>query len=71
MRTYYTLCTLEDDGEFHQQWGDYDRKVVADELYDYSQGGAYSASQLKIVKSGDDQAAIDLAIAELNRRAKS
>lgn len=68
--SYYTLCTF-DDGVWHPQFGDYDHSVVEDERSEYYEGCGYSASRLKIVKSGVDQAAVDQAVAELNRRVKS
>jgi hypothetical protein len=63
MKTYFTLAVRE-DGRWAPQFGDYSRSVVAEELDDYLSRDV-RRGDLKVVRSGDTQASIDAAIAEL------
>lgn len=60
-RRYYTLTTFE-GGKWCAQFGDYERKVVAQEALDN-----YHGERLKIICTGDSQAQIDASIATLNQ----
>jgi hypothetical protein len=64
-RIYFTLAAREPDGVWAPQFGDYDRQCVAAELDDYAQHD-YRRKDLKVVKSFDDQASINKAMAALN-----
>jgi hypothetical protein len=64
MATYYTLAVRE-DGVWGAQFGDYDRETVVDEKIDYHDHG-YSARDLKIIRTGDNQVDIDARIAAMN-----
>ena len=64
MSTYYTLAVRE-NGIWGAQFGDYDREVVLDEKLDYQDQG-YSARDLKIIRTGDNQADIDARVAAMN-----
>ena len=64
MATYYTLAVRE-NGIWGAQFGDYDREVVLDEKLDYQDQG-YSARDLKIIRTGDNQADIDARVAAMN-----
>jgi hypothetical protein len=68
-RTYYSLVVWEDDA-WAQQFGDYSRKVVRDELEDYRYSLGYRRDQLRILATGDEQADIDAAVAQLNADAQ-
>lgn len=64
MRTYYTLATLDKaSGLYHPQFGDYDLETVQDEREEYKEKG----ERTKIVRSADDQASVNAAVALLNR----
>ena len=60
-RPYYTLAVKE-DGQWKPEFGDFDKEVVKDEMEDC----ADEWCDMKIIKSGVDQAAIDAEIAKLN-----
>lgn len=59
---YYTLAVRAKDGYYYPQFGDYKRNVVEDEQRD-----SYQGQKCWIVKSEDDQASLDAAIAQVNR----
>lgn len=67
-RKYYTLIAR--DGSpgcpWSPQFGDYDRKTVADELADYREQG-FKRSELRIIETSARQAEIDAAVSALNR----
>jgi len=63
-RKYFTLAVRE-AGQWSPQFGDYDRETVEAERDDYRDHG-HKVRDLRIVQSGDTQAAIDAAIAKLN-----
>lgn len=68
-RTYYSLC-LRDDGDlvWRLEFGDYDRDCVQAELEAYTEHD-YLKRNAKIIKSADDQASINAAVAALNAKA--
>lgn len=59
-KPYFTLV-VKRAGIWSAQFGDYDREVVSDEQYD-----CYDTEVTKIIRTADNQAAIDAKIAELN-----
>lgn len=59
-RNYYSLLVKE-DGRWTIQFGDYDRKVVQQEVAD-----EYSGVTTKIITTNPDQASIVAAVAALN-----
>jgi hypothetical protein len=61
---YFTLAQRI-DGRWTPQFGDYDRDCVESELTDFFENGV-RRKDLRIIKSGGTQVAIDAAIAELN-----
>lgn len=65
-RVYYTLV-LRDDGDrrWRPEFGDYDRSSVQAEMESYTEH-AYLKKNAKIITSGDKQAEIDAAVAQLN-----
>jgi hypothetical protein len=66
MPVYYMLCTLEEDGKWSPQWGDYSYAAVLVERQEAYQ--AYAMKDKKIVKcEGDTQADVDRAVARLNQ----
>jgi hypothetical protein len=65
MKAYYTLAVRR-DGRWEVDFGDYDRAVVESEREDTLSHFVYS-KDMKIVKSADDQASINLAVAKLNK----
>lgn len=71
MANYYTLFVYEWD---HQKWfnhfGDYDKETVADEMTDLNQGyQGIMMKHMRLVKTSDDQNAIDAALDKLNGKA--
>jgi len=65
---YHTLISRQ-DGQWAIEFGDYSRRTVQDELEDMV--GGYmdiKRSNLRIITTSDDQASIEAAVAELNRR---
>lgn len=65
-RQYYTLCTLE-DGIWGAHFGDYCEDSVHDERTFLIHDGV-PMKNTRILSTGDTQAAIESAVAELNRR---
>lgn len=65
MATYYTLAVRE-DGRWAPQFGDYDKDVVKDEMWDTYLDEGYSPKDLKILRTDEAQSAINAAIAQLN-----
>lgn len=67
-RKYFTLLTI--DGTpgcpWSIQFGDYDCPTVEDERDDYLDHG-WKRRELKIITTGDTQAEIEAAVAELNK----
>lgn len=64
-KVYYTLCLRDDgDGRWRPEFGDYDYNAVRAEKQCYV--GDYLMRNMAIIKSGDSQAEIDAAVAELN-----
>ena len=64
-RAYYTLA-IREEGRWAPQFGDYDKATVEQEAVDsYFE---HRALDRRIVKSADDRASIDAAIARLNRQ---
>lgn len=66
-RKYFTLAVLPnyEGAKWGPQFGDYDREVVAQELADTKEDWLLG-SKFKIIKTADDQAAINAAIDALN-----
>lgn len=64
-RQYHTLLLL-DRGIWCPEFGDYDQATVQAERDDYHQGGGYDLQHLRIITTGDSQAAITAAVAKLN-----
>ena len=67
-KKYYTLAVLPncEGRRWSQQFGDYDRAVVAQELRD-TRDDWPKGSKFLIISTDDGQAAIDTKINELNR----
>lgn len=65
-RRYYTLCTIESDGKWHPQFGDYDRETVLDEQAEYINAGWKRTYETHVIATGDSQEAINKRIAEMN-----
>lgn len=68
LQRYYTLAILT-DGQWHAEFGDYDREAVLDERECYTDDAhpdGVTSRNSKVVKSHDSQASIDAAIARLN-----
>ncbi|MQW73435.1 hypothetical protein GHK50_20930 [Sinorhizobium medicae] len=67
-RKYHTLVVI--DGTPGCRWspefGDYDLETVKDERDDYLDRG-WKRRELQIITTGDTQAEIDAAVAELNK----
>ncbi|PDT45336.1 hypothetical protein CO661_24030 [Sinorhizobium fredii] len=67
-RKYYTLVSI--DGSPGCKWaiefGDYNCTTVEDERDDFLDRG-WKRRELKIITTGDTQAEIDAAVAELNK----
>lgn len=63
---YYTLAEWL-GGKWHPQFGSYSRKECEQELqcYRYSTAGMLKRNHYRIVKSGDAQTDIDMALAKL------
>ena len=59
---YYSLLVRDEDNYYYPQFGDYKRNVVEDEQRD-----SYKGQKCRIIKSEDDQASLDAAIAQANR----
>jgi hypothetical protein len=64
-RQYHTLLLL-DRGTWRLEFGDYDKSTVEAERDDYHQGGGYELQDLRIITTGDTQAAINAAVAKFN-----
>ena len=65
---YFTLLSRDpSDGIWAIEFGDYNRGCVVAELEDYLDHD-YRRADLRIIQTGDDQASIDEAVANLNRR---
>lgn len=64
-RTYYTLC-VSYDGRWAGHFGDYSRAVVEQELDDVRDSQGIRKKDLRIITTGETQAAIDEAIHALN-----
>ena len=62
MARYFTLCVFE-DGRWSPEFGDYDRAVVEQERLDCG----YDGYLCDIICTGEDQAAIDDAVSQLNK----
>lgn len=62
-RMYFSLLT-RDEGQWSQQFGDYDRQCVQAELDDMRRD--YKLADLKIIKTGARQVDINEAVARLN-----
>jgi hypothetical protein len=65
-RKYYTLAVKSVDNIWGPDFGDYNRKVVAQEMADRRESGDYDSDEMQVISSGDSQAEINAAIAELN-----
>jgi hypothetical protein len=63
-KSYYTLLILE-AGKWYIHFGDYDKEVVEDEKADVKDSDP--KAKLKIIRTADAQAAIDAAVADLNK----
>ena len=68
MTNYYTLFVYEQDhGRWYNHFGDYDKEVVADEMDDLNHGWeGILLKNMRIVKTPDDQSAIDAVLDKLN-----
>lgn len=64
-KSYYTLLMFV-DGKWFIHFGDYEKEVVEDELADFKDSAP--KAKLKIIRTGDSQAAIDAKVAELNSK---
>lgn len=62
-RRYYTLA-VRDQGVWGPQYGSYSRSDAHEEMLDHAE--RYALKDLKIIRTDDEQAAIDAAIAKLN-----
>lgn len=61
-KQYYTLI-VKRAGKWSAQFGDYSKSVVSDEEYD-----CYDTEVTRIIRTEDNQAAIDARIAEINAK---
>ncbi len=71
-RKYHHLLTLERDGCWYPQFGDYDKQVVIDERRDCYVGSGtygYKAKQVKIVTLADVKQALTEYLSDLNAEA--
>jgi hypothetical protein len=67
--TYYTLITRDEPGQpWAPQFGDFDRDVVAEEAFEYTQSGV-AKSDIKIIKSGFAQEEVDRAVRHVQEMA--
>jgi hypothetical protein len=66
---YFTLAQRI-DGRWTPQFGDYDRDCVESDLTGFFENGV-RRKDLRIIKSGGTQAAIDAAISELNLKTET
>jgi hypothetical protein len=66
-RRYHVLLTREGGVAWAIAFGDYSRATVNEERTDYRDHD-WKARDLKIITTGDTQAEIDAAVAEINRR---
>ena len=58
---YYSLVLFDkENGYWHVEFGDYDRRTVKDEAAEYF------GQRKKIIKTADDQKAINAAVDQLN-----
>jgi len=64
-KSYYSLLILQ-DGKWSIHFGDYDRQVVEDERDDCKDSDP--KAKMKIISTGDSQAAIDAKVSELNSK---
>ncbi len=67
-RSYYTLAVREPDSAWGPQFGDYDRKVVAQELQD-TRSDWPRGSKFMILQTDGHQRSINEAVARLNGEA--
>lgn len=66
-RTYYTLLVRDHANDpWAIDFGDYDRECVQDERDGLVDSEEYTKGNTKIIKSADDQASINAAVAALN-----
>ena len=66
-KRYHVLLTREDGTAWAIAFGDYSRATVKEERVDHRDHD-WKARDLKIITTGDTQAEIDAAVAEINRR---
>jgi hypothetical protein len=63
MKTYYSIAVQFDQGDtFSLQFGDYDKAVVQQELWDTYSG----CHKTRLIRSGDTTEEINAAVAKLN-----
>lgn len=67
-KRYYTLCLRDDGHPWRPEFGAYSRSKVHAEMQAYTDYD-YKSCNARIIVSGDTQAEIDAAVAELNREA--
>jgi hypothetical protein len=66
-RDYYTLLTrAKGTRQWQIHFGDYQKSVVEDERRDFKDGFSGLTYETKMIKSKDDQASINAAIARFN-----
>lgn len=70
-KKYWTLLAKLPNEKHTQQFGDYDREVVEEEMRDYKEhvGDGLSwpkGTKFSIIGTKDDQASIDACVAKLN-----
>ena len=65
-RRYYTLAVRE-GGRWAPQFGDYDRETVDSEREEYRHK-SHKARDMRVITTGDTQAAINDGIAKLNAK---
>ena len=67
MITPYFSLLIKEGGKWRVEFGDYDREAVEFERADILEYSDHGARDLKIIKSGVSQSAIDAAVAKLNK----
>ncbi|MNZ81401.1 hypothetical protein D3C78_1000650 [compost metagenome] len=67
-KAYYSLLSREDDASpWTIEFGDYDKECVESEKEEYRDKGV-KATNLKIIRTDDSQAAINAKVAQLNSK---
>ena len=68
MKDYYSLFVYEAQHDrWYNHFGDYDRDIVSDEMYDLNQGyEGIIMRHMAIVKTSDEQRDIDAMLSKVN-----